>query len=160
MNNTRRRLCRIAPPQSRNVRNYRIWWKSTNVGIKTARSLDILNGAIKLTNHRRRHASTLMRKSALGPAQVTSFHEPLEELIYVIRCRRVMLDFDLAALYEVPTKALNQALRRNAARFPEDFAFQLPKDDLENWRSQIVASNPAVSKRQISTREIKAYRLR
>jgi ORF6N domain len=101
-----------------------------------------------------------MRKSALGPAQVTSFHQPLADLIYVVRGRRVMLDFDLAALYEVPTKALNQALRRNAARFPEDFAFQLPKDDLENWRSQIVASNPAVSKRQISTREIKAYRPR
>ena len=54
-----------------------------------------------------------------------------------------MFDFDLAALYEVPTRALNQALRRNVARFPEDFAFQLSKDDLDNWRSQIVTSNPA-----------------
>jgi hypothetical protein len=48
-----------------------------------------------------------------------------------------MFDADLADLYEVPTKALNQALRRNLERFPEDFAFQLSKDELENWRSQI-----------------------
>src|SRR5712672_2973998 len=54
-----------------------------------------------------------------------------------------MLDADLAALYEVPTKALNQALWRNLERFPEDFAFQLSKEDLENWRSQIVTSNPS-----------------
>jgi hypothetical protein len=54
-----------------------------------------------------------------------------------------MLDADLAALYEVPTKALNQALRRNLERFPEDFAFQLSKEDLENWRSQIVTTNPS-----------------
>src|SRR5712672_1887051 len=54
-----------------------------------------------------------------------------------------MLDADLAALYEVPTKALNQALRRNLERFPEDFAFRLSKEDLENWRSQIVTSNPS-----------------
>jgi hypothetical protein len=46
-----------------------------------------------------------------------------------------------SVLYGVPTKALNQALRRNLERFPDDFAFQLSKDDLENWRSQIVTSN-------------------
>lgn len=49
----------------------------------------------------------------------------------------------MAALYEVPTKALNQAVRRNLERFPEDFAFQLSKDDLENWRSQVVTSKPS-----------------
>lgn len=54
-----------------------------------------------------------------------------------------MFDADLASLYEVPTKALNQALRRNRERFPEDFAFQLSKEDLENWRSQFVTSNPS-----------------
>jgi hypothetical protein len=75
--------------------------------------------------------------------QVTSLPEQLETLIHVIRSRRVMLDADLAALYEVPTKALNQALRRNLERFPEDFAFRLSKDDLKNWRSQIVTSNPS-----------------
>jgi hypothetical protein len=76
-------------------------------------------------------------------ARVTSLPQPLEGLIHVIRDRRVMFDADLAALYEVPTKALNQALRRNLERFPQDFAFQLSKEDLENWRSQIVTSNPS-----------------
>jgi phage regulator Rha-like protein len=54
-----------------------------------------------------------------------------------------MLDADLASLYEIPTKAFNQAVRRNIERFPEDFAFQLSKAELENWRSQIVTSNPS-----------------
>ncbi len=53
-----------------------------------------------------------------------------------------MFDADLAALYEVPTKVLNQAVKRNLERFPEDFAFQLSKHELEHWRSQIVTSNP------------------
>lgn len=68
---------------------------------------------------------------------------PVETLIHVIRGRRVIIDADLARLYEVPTKALNQAMRRNLDRFPEDFAFQLSKEELEHWRSQVVTSNPA-----------------
>ena len=54
-----------------------------------------------------------------------------------------MLDADLAALYGVTTKAMLQAVRRNRARFPEDFMFQFSKTELENWRSQVVTSNPA-----------------
>ena len=68
---------------------------------------------------------------------------PLEGLIHIVRGQRIMLDADLAALYDVPTKALNQAVRRNPERFPEDFAFQLSKDELEKWRSQVVTSNPS-----------------
>jgi hypothetical protein len=49
-----------------------------------------------------------------------------------------MLDADLAELYQVPTKALNQAARRNLDRFPEDIMFQLNKDELQNWKSQFV----------------------
>jgi hypothetical protein len=49
----------------------------------------------------------------------------------------------LARLYEIPTKAFNQAVRRNRQRFPEDFAFQLSKAELEHWRSQTVTSNPS-----------------
>lgn len=48
---------------------------------------------------------------------------------------------DLAALYEVETKALNQAVTRNKERFPEDFMFQLTRQEVENWRSQFVTSN-------------------
>ena len=54
-----------------------------------------------------------------------------------------MLDRDLAELYEVPTKVLNQAVQRNRKRFPEDFMFQFSKDEFDKWRSQIVTSNPA-----------------
>ena len=53
-----------------------------------------------------------------------------------------MLDFDLAFLYGVETKALNQAVKRNTNRFPEDFMFKLTKSELEILRSQIVTSNP------------------
>jgi len=49
----------------------------------------------------------------------------IESRIYTIRGERVMLDFDLAALYEVETKVLNQAVKRNIKRFPDDFMFQL-----------------------------------
>ena len=69
--------------------------------------------------------------------------ERIERAILLIRGHKVMLDNDLAALYGVPTGALNQAVRRNLQRFPEDFAFQLSQEEFENWKSQIVISNPA-----------------
>jgi hypothetical protein len=84
-----------------------------------------------------------MKTSRQRLARVTSLPQPLETLIHDIRGRRVMLDADLAALYEVPTKALNQALRRNVERLAQDFAFQLSREELENWRSRIVTSNPS-----------------
>ena len=52
-----------------------------------------------------------------------------------------MLDRDLARLYGVETKVLNQAVKRNIERFPEDFMFQLNKEEFENWKSQFVTSN-------------------
>ena len=61
--------------------------------------------------------------------------------IYIIRGQKVMLDRDLAELYQVETRALNQAIRRNTKRFPKDFMFQLTKKEFENWKSQIVISN-------------------
>jgi hypothetical protein len=76
------------------------------------------------------------KKSAVSP-------QPIEALIHVIRGQKVMVDADLARLYEVPTKAFNQAVRRNFERFPEDFAFQLSKAELEHWRSHTVTSNPS-----------------
>ena len=60
--------------------------------------------------------------------------------IYIIRNRKVMLDRDLAELYGVKTMVLNQAVRRNIKRFPADFMFQLDKQEMENWISQIVIS--------------------
>lgn len=67
--------------------------------------------------------------------------ERIENKIYLIRGQKVMLDRDLAELYGVPTKVLNQAVRRNSGRFPEDFMFVLSEAELKNWRSQFVTSN-------------------
>ncbi|HOE17898.1 MAG TPA: ORF6N domain-containing protein [Syntrophorhabdaceae bacterium] len=58
-----------------------------------------------------------------------------------MRGQKVMLDRDLAMLYGVETRVLNQAVRRNIERFPEDFMFQLTKGEMDNWKSQIVISN-------------------
>lgn len=63
----------------------------------------------------------------------------IESLIYVVRDEQVMLDSDLAKLYDVETKVLNQAVKRNIQRFPPDFMFQLTKE--ECLRSQFVTSN-------------------
>jgi hypothetical protein len=61
--------------------------------------------------------------------------------IYLIRSKKVMLDRDLAELYGVETRVLNQAVRRNKNRFPYDFMFQLTTKELEDWKSQTVISN-------------------
>lgn len=66
----------------------------------------------------------------------------ITDKIYMIRGVKGMFDRDLAVLYGVSTKALNQAVKRNIKRFPEDFMFILTAEELENWRSQIVTSNP------------------
>jgi hypothetical protein len=63
--------------------------------------------------------------------------------ILVIRGQRVLLDRDLAALYGVPTKVLNQAVHRHRTRFPADFMFQLSQEEAETLRSQSVTSSPA-----------------
>ena len=65
----------------------------------------------------------------------------IKDKIYTIRGLQVMLDRDLADLYKVETKVFNQAVKRNISRFPQDFMFQLTKEELENWRSQFVTSN-------------------
>lgn len=66
--------------------------------------------------------------------------ERIENKIYLIRKHKVMLDRDLAELYGVTTKVLNQAVKRNLKRFPGDFMFQLSKEEFEIWKSQIVTS--------------------
>jgi len=77
-----------------------------------------------------------MPQTSLIPA------ERIERRILLIRGQKVMLDFHLAELYEVETKALNQAVKRNAERFPSDFMFQLTEEESEELlRSQIVILN-------------------
>lgn len=65
----------------------------------------------------------------------------IQNKIYEIRGQRVMLDRDLAELYQVTTSALNQAVKRNSERFPADFMFRLTDEETENWKSQIVITN-------------------
>lgn len=67
--------------------------------------------------------------------------ERIERMIVMFRGNKVMLDTDLADLYEVDVKVLNQAVKRNIERFPDDFMFQLTKDEYEYLRSQIVTSS-------------------
>ncbi|KOH45071.1 ORF6N domain-containing protein [Sunxiuqinia dokdonensis] len=72
---------------------------------------------------------------------ISAVEEKIVNKIYFIRNKKVMIDRDLAELYGVETRVLNQAVKRNCSRFPEDFMFQLTKPEFENWKSQIVISN-------------------
>ena len=65
----------------------------------------------------------------------------IQSKIHLIRGSKVMLDRDLAVLYGVETRVLKQAVRRNLKRLPNDFMFQLSKEEFTNWRSQFVMSN-------------------
>jgi hypothetical protein len=85
-----------------------------------------------------REQYVMAKKNA--PARISP--ELLERQIYIVRGQRVMLDADLAKLYGTMTMALNQAVKRNADRFPSDFAYQLTQKELTDLISQIVISNP------------------
>ena len=65
----------------------------------------------------------------------------IQNKIYEVRGHRVMLDFDLAELYEVKTKSLNQAVKRNIQRFPSDFMFRLTSDEWDLVRSQYATAS-------------------
>jgi hypothetical protein len=73
----------------------------------------------------------------------------VESAIYLIRGQRVMLDSDLAAIYAVTTKRLNEQLKRNRSRFPEDFAFQLTAEEFTNLKSQFATSSLHGGKRKL-----------
>ncbi|MDA3861165.1 MAG: ORF6N domain-containing protein [Melioribacteraceae bacterium] len=65
----------------------------------------------------------------------------IQNQIYTIRGMQVMIDRDLAELYQVETRRLNEQVKRNLKRFPKEFMFQLSKEEMENWKSQIATSN-------------------
>jgi phage regulator Rha-like protein len=71
----------------------------------------------------------------------TKADEKIKRKIYIVREQKVMLDFDLADLYEAETKVLNQAVKRNIDRFPEDFMFRLTSKEWLSMRSQSVTSS-------------------
>lgn len=71
--------------------------------------------------------------------------ERIENKIFFVRNKKVMIDSDLAKLYGVETKVLNQAIKRNKKRFPNDFMFQLNKQEIEVWESQFLRSQIVTS---------------
>ncbi len=85
----------------------------------------------------------MAKKNDITKAEAAAIQsvEQIESLILTIRGKQVMLDRDLARLYGVETKRLNEQVRRNIERFPEDFMFQLTKEEFENWKSQFATSN-------------------
>lgn len=82
---------------------------------------------------------TTENSNALDPAAV--INADIRSLVYVIRGQQVILDSDLAALYQIETKNFNKAVGRNIERFPEDFRFQLTKEEFDDLRFQIGTSN-------------------
>jgi len=85
----------------------------------------------------------MARKKTTNPSTALIPAERIERSILLIRREKVLLDRDLADLYQVETRVLIQAVKRNIGRFPKDFMFQLSTTELEQWRSQFVMSNPA-----------------
>lgn len=78
--------------------------------------------------------------------------QSIQNRIYEVRGERVMLDFDLAALYETETRIFNQAVKRNIKRFPKDFIFQLSKEEWSEIRPQSVGTSPQSTDNQINQR--------
>ena len=84
----------------------------------------------------------MAKKKKPSPTRLSIAPQVIERRIYVIRGQKVMLDFELAELYDVSTKALNQAVHRNEERFPGDFMFRLSRDEAQELnRSQIVTGS-------------------
>ena len=82
-----------------------------------------------------------MERTSLSKPNDMKQLEVIQSKIYDIRGQKVMIDRDLAEMYGVETRTLNQAVKRNVDRFPEDFMFQLTDAETENWKSQIVITN-------------------
>ena len=83
----------------------------------------------------------MAQKNSEGIIPITADTKDVKSLIHVIRGKQVMLDSDLAMLYQVETKVFNQSVTRNIERFPENFRFQLTKEEYDALRSQNATSN-------------------
>ena len=77
--------------------------------------------------------------------------QPIEHMIMTVRGQRVILDADLARIYGVPTRRLNEQVRRNADRFPPDFAFVLTEQEVANLKSQFATSSSRLNRSQFMT---------
>ena len=86
-------------------------------------------------------SNALLEKKVLDIVQ----NEDIKNLIYTIRGKQVILDSDVARLYHYETKKINQAVKRNIERFPENFCFQLTEEEIENLRSQFVTASEIIN---------------
>ena len=95
----------------------------------------------------------MAKKNEIAKVDTTTIQpvEQIESLILTIRSKQVILDRDLARLYGVETGRLNEQVKRNIERFPEDFMFQLTKEEFEDWKSQFAISNGDSSRSQFAT---------
>jgi hypothetical protein len=84
--------------------------------------------------------SSMDKQQTHPPKELLLPDEIIMDKIYLIRSQKVMLDHDLAALYGVDTRRLNEQVKRNPDRFPEDFMFQLTSEEFENLKSQFATS--------------------
>ena len=82
-----------------------------------------------------------MKKQVINKSEVLLPVEIIQNKIFLIRGQKVMLDKDLAQLYQVATKRFNEQVKRNIKRFPEDFMFQLTQEEFDNLRSQFATSS-------------------
>ena len=98
----------------------------------------------------------MAKKNEIAKVDTTTIQpvEQIESLILTIRGKQVILDRDLARLYGVETKRLNEQVRRHIERFPEDFMFQLSKEEFENWKSQFATS---IAGENMSTQNATTY---
>jgi hypothetical protein len=104
-----------------------------------ARYSVLLNGSGAMMTKKK--TATKKRSSKATTSLVPA--KRIEQSIMLIRGHRVILDADLADLYGVPTRRLNEQVKRNSERFPDDFMFQMTGEELENWRSHFATSKPA-----------------
>jgi hypothetical protein len=81
--------------------------------------------------------------SKKSETDILALPDKIKQMVHIVRGQRVMLEFDLARLYSVPTATLNQAVRRNAERFLDDFAHPLTRQEFMGLMSQIVISKPS-----------------
>ena len=88
-------------------------------------------------------SSTVNEQTSMAHIHMPQYD--IKSMIYIIRNQQVMVDSDLAMLYQVETKRLNEAVKRNISRFPEEFRFQLTEDETKSLRSQFATSKNIVT---------------
>ena len=91
----------------------------------------------------------IVKKETIQESEINIDENAIKSMIYVVRGQQVMLDSDLAGMYQVETKRVNEGVKRNQQRFPETFCFQLSEEEYGNLKSQIATSNTRGGKQKL-----------